>query len=107
MPGLGWSKGGGLVRFLPAILLIVLTIYCLVEIAQSDPAEVRQVPRALWAAAVLVPLAGPMCWLIWGRPNGTQVAPRPVRKKTTYLAPDDDPEFLRKLKKPKQGPPEL
>jgi hypothetical protein len=84
--------------------MVVLTIYCLVEIVQSDPAEVRQVPRVLWAIVILVPLAGPFCWLVWGRPNGTRPAPRPVRKKPSYLAPDDDPDFLRKLKKPKQGP---
>jgi hypothetical protein len=94
------------VRFLPAILLIVLAIYCLVEIAQSDAAQVRQLPRALWAVVVLVPLAGPMCWLIWGRPNGEAPAPRPARKKTTYLAPDDDPDFLRKLRNRKPGAPD-
>lgn len=84
-------------RFLPAILLIVLALYCWVEIAQSDPRQVRQLPRGLWALIVLVPLVGPITWLVAGRPNGdtvTKVAPRP---RPRFIAPDDDPDFLRGL----------
>jgi Phospholipase_D-nuclease N-terminal len=91
------------VRFLPGILLIVLAVYCLVEVAQSSPSEVRQMPRGLWVLAVLIPLAGPVCWLVFGRPNGTAPAPRPVRHRPTPLAPDDDPDFLRNLDKRRPG----
>ena len=41
-------------RFLPGILLVVLLIYCLIEIAQSDPRQVRQLSRGLWALIVLM-----------------------------------------------------
>ncbi|MGH3471819.1 MAG: PLD nuclease N-terminal domain-containing protein [Nocardioidaceae bacterium] len=85
-------------RFLPAILLIVLAIYCLIEIAQSDPHEVRQLPRSLWALVVLVPLVGPIGWLVYGRPNGDEPVPATPRKRPHLVAPDDDPEFLRNLK---------
>ena len=93
-------------RFLPAALLIVLAIYCWIEIAQSDPRQVRQLPRGLWALLVAVPLIGPVGWLVYGRPNGTgKPAPaKPARRRP--LAPDDDPEFLRRLGRPKPPPDE-
>ena len=57
-------------RFLPGILLVVLHIYCWIEIAQSDPKQVRQLSRGIWALIVFIPLAGPIGWLMYGRPNG-------------------------------------
>jgi Phospholipase_D-nuclease N-terminal len=86
-------------RFLPWAVVIVLWIYCWVEVAQSDPAEVRLFRRGLWALVVAVPLFGACAWLVYGRPNGTRVARRPAApppKRTT--APDDDPDFLRSLR---------
>lgn len=85
-------------RFLPAILLIVLAIYSWIELAQSDPSEVRQLPRGLWALLIVVPLVGPLAWLFYGRPNGEHDPVPTVRTKPRPLAPDDDPDFLRSLK---------
>lgn len=86
---------------MPRVMLVVvvalLTIYCLVEVAQADPLRVRVLPRLLWAAAViLLPVLGPIAWLVLGRPVAGGGEPgrggrRPPR------APDDDPDFLRKL----------
>lgn len=90
-------------RFLPGILLVVLLIYCWIEIAQSDSAQVRQLSRGLWALIVLIPLAGPIAWLVYGRPNGDEVARAAPRPKPRVVAPDDDPEFLRSLRR--QQPP--
>lgn len=85
-------------RFLPVILLIVLAIYCWIELAQSDSRDVRQLPKGFWALLIAVPLVGPIGWLVYGRPNGENVAtPRP-RARSRSLAPDDDPEFLRSLR---------
>src|ERR1051325_6984026 len=58
-------------RFLVYIVPIVLLVYCWVEIAQSDPRQVRQLPRGLWALVVLIPLAGPIGWLLLGRRPGS------------------------------------
>ena len=94
------------VRFLPYVLMIVLAIYSWVEIALSDPTQVRQLPRWIWALLVFVPVFGAVCWLVLGRPNGTdpvQVAAKP-KPKPRVVAPDDDPDFLRSLRHPK--PPE-
>ena len=83
-------------RVLPFILIGVLMIYCLVEVAQADSERVRHAPRWLWAAAIIVlPGVGAVAWLILGRPRAhtapKQAPPRPK-------APDDDPDFLRKLR---------
>jgi len=82
-------------RVLPFVILALLMIYCVVEVAQADSGCVRLAPRWLWAAAIIVlPGVGAIAWLAFGRPRAVvepQQAPlRPV-------APDDDPEFLRKL----------
>jgi hypothetical protein len=86
-------------RFLPAIVLIVLAIYCWVELLQSDPREVRQLPRGFWALLIAIPLIGPIGWLVYGRPNGDEVPTTRPRQRPRPLAPDDDPEFLRRLRK--------
>jgi Phospholipase_D-nuclease N-terminal len=85
-------------RFLPAILVIVLAIYSWIEIAQSDPREVRQLPRGLWALLVFIPLVGAAAWLVYGRPNGDTPPPPKPKARPHVVAPDDDPEFLRSLR---------
>jgi hypothetical protein len=85
-------------RFLPWAVVIVLYIYCWVEIAQSDPREVRQLPRGLWALIVAIPFFGACAWLLTGRPNGTKVPQPVVPPAKRSIAPDDDPDFLRSLR---------
>jgi Phospholipase_D-nuclease N-terminal len=87
-------------RFLVYIVPLVLLVYCWVEIAQSDPQQVRQLPRGLWAVVVLIPIAGPVAWLVSGRPNGEDVVHAPPRPRPRVVAPDDDPDFLRSLRRP-------
>ena len=93
-------------RFLPGILLIVLAIYCWIELAQSDPRDVRQLPRGLWALLILIPLVGPAsaCWLVYGRPNGDEVPVTAPKQRARPVAPDDDPDFLRTLKRDNPPP---
>jgi hypothetical protein len=82
-----------MIRYLPIIVVALLTIYCVVEVAQARPLEVRRMPRWLWATIIIcLPLAGAVCWLFFGRPTGQsrRAAPRPK-------APDDDVDFLRGL----------
>lgn len=94
-------------RFLPAILSIVIAIYSLVEIAQSDPRQVRQLPRWVWTLLVFIPFVGAIAWLVYGRPNGTSPTQPAMQAEPRPLAPDDDPDFLRNLKRrpPPPGDP--
>lgn len=90
-------------RFLPWVLVIVLYVYCWIEIWQSDPREVRQLSRGVWALFVAIPFFGAVAWLTVGRPNGSAVTSTPRRPQPRVIAPDDDPDFLRSLRR---RPPE-
>lgn len=80
-------------RVILIIAVIMLTIYCVVEVAQSRKYEVRKLPKWLWAFAVIaVPVVGPLSWLALGRPL-TQ-----VRQPIGNRAPDDDEDFLRGIR---------
>ena len=53
------------------IVLVALTLYCTIEVAQAKTWEVRRMPKWLWAVAVIgVPGFGPLAWLFFGRPVG-------------------------------------
>jgi hypothetical protein len=86
-----------MVRFLPIVIIVLLMIYCVVEVAQSRPDEVRRAPRWLWAATVIaVPLVGSVGWLFLGRPNARSIAEAVDER--FPIAPDDDQDFLNHLR---------
>jgi hypothetical protein len=83
-------------RFLPIIIWVMLTIYCVVEVAQAQKFAVRRAPRWLWAVAVIcIPVAGSLCWLLLGRPTAESTGKR--KRNLRPSAPDDDVDFLRGL----------
>lgn len=74
------------------LVIVVLMIYCLVEVAQANRYRVRLFPRWLWVFAVVcLPVVGPVCWLLFGRPSSNG------NNQTRGLGPDDDDDFLRGL----------
>ncbi len=84
-------------RYLPIVIVALLTIYCVVEVAQAEPYAVRRMPRWLWATFVIcVPLIGAVSWLFLGRPNTESRGDRAARGHPPK-APDDDVDFLRGL----------
>ncbi|RXW33115.1 PLD nuclease N-terminal domain-containing protein [Propioniciclava flava] len=81
-------------RVLLVIAVIAVILYALIEAIQADGDRVRLMPRWLWIVAiVLLPGIGALGWLVVGRPprRGSGGAPR------RPIAPDDDPDFLRRL----------
>lgn len=83
-------------RFLPVIMVMLLAIYCIVEVAQAPTYGVRRMPRWLWATAIMfLPLVGSVAWLVFGRP--TTDSRRHHRTVGRPKAPDDDNDFLRGL----------
>ena len=80
-----------MLRVLLLVAVVMLTIYCVVELAQTKGARVRAMPRWLWLFVVIcVPVAGPFAWLLAGRPTS--------RPRSRPLAPADDEDFLRGLR---------
>lgn len=79
-------------RVLIILAIVMLTIYCVVEVAQAHPTRVRAMPKWLWAFVVIaIPVIGPVTWLLAGRPQSVQGRRR-------SLGPDDDEDFLRGLR---------
>lgn len=77
------------------VVAVALAIFCLVQVIQSRGQQVRGMPRWAWVPViVLLPLIGPIAWLVLGRPRDGGPPRRPQRR---TIAPDDDPDFLRGL----------
>jgi Phospholipase_D-nuclease N-terminal len=63
---------------------------------QTEDDKVRGVPKWAWIVLiVLLPWVGPITWLVVGK-DRTFGGGKPVQR-TGPTAPDEDPEFLRKL----------
>lgn len=83
-------------RVLLAVAVLAFTVYCVVDVVQTEEDKVRGLPKLIWlAVALFVPVAGGISWLIAGRPRGI-LQPRPgPRGPRPPRGPDDDPDFLR------------
>jgi len=89
-----------MLRVLVWLAVLALTVYAVVDCAQSEERRVRTLPKVLWVVLILVlPLVGPIAWLIAGRPEqpGTPRLGGPSRREGPPRGPDDDPDFLRRL----------
>jgi hypothetical protein len=73
------------------IAWVVLTVFATVYAASANPRDVRVLSKPIWIVlCVFVPVFGALLYLTIGRPLDN-------RKPTTTIAPDDDPDFLRRL----------
>jgi hypothetical protein len=93
-----------------ALAELALLVYCVLNVITTPEAQVRNLPKLLWLAIVIVlPLVGGIAWLVAGRPQdpatsmpykGNRGVPpeydRPGR--ATAYSPDDDEAFLRGLR---------
>lgn len=99
-------------RLLVLVLLIGVYVFTLLDIGRTPKGEVRFVPRTVWVLTVLLTGAiGMSAWFLLGRPGamfppqsgggggggGLRRPDQPRGPRSGPLAPDDDPEFLRKL----------
>jgi len=92
-----------LVFALEVLLIVLALISCL----SAEEGELRALPKIVWVIIILLfPLVGAIVYFVAGRP--VQAAPKAgnwrtghgfpeATKPTRQVAPDDDPEFLRKL----------
>ncbi|MEU9920921.1 PLD nuclease N-terminal domain-containing protein [Streptomyces griseoluteus] len=89
-----------MLRYLPFLLVLALWIYAFVDCLNTPEDEVRHLPKVAWVFIVLLfgeVLVGPLAWLITGKVR------RSAGPAATWVAPDDNPDFLRSLKKDEPG----
>lgn len=100
---------------------LLLGVYAVLDVLRTPDEAVRSLPRPLWLGLVVVlPIGGPICWLLGGRPLPEGVeqsaraarttrearASRPVRRQPVrQIPPDDDEDFLRSLRPPTDDQP--
>ena len=59
-----------MLRYLPVILSLALTVYCVVDAIQTQDGAARNLPKIAWLILILLfPVVGPAAWLIAGRPR--------------------------------------
>ena len=72
------------------VIVAALIIFTFVDIALTDSKRVRGVPKGFWFFIALLPILGAILWFAVGK--------EPARS-TSYLAPDDDPSFLKTIRR--------
>jgi hypothetical protein len=95
-------------RYVPALLSFALTVYCVIDAFQTPEADMRNLPKVAWILlVVLLPVIGPVSWLLFGRPTrhsvpsrGRETTREDLRREQDRRrprGPDDDPDFLKDL----------
>ncbi|WP_229922868.1 PLD nuclease N-terminal domain-containing protein [Streptomyces morookaense] len=90
-----------MLRYLPFLLVLALWIYTFVDCLNTPENEVRGLPKLAWVFVILLfgeVLVGPVAWLIAGRPRRRAVT---AQREGRWVAPDDNPDFLRSLNRDK------
>ncbi|MFF4837311.1 PLD nuclease N-terminal domain-containing protein [Streptomyces sp. NPDC001315] len=90
-----------MLRYLPLLLVLALWIYAFIDCLNTPEEQVRGLPKVIWVIVILLfgeVLVGPVAWLIAGK-----VRPAPGTGPTRFVAPDDNPEFLKSLNPDDKG----
>lgn len=96
-----------MLRYLPLLLVLALWIYAFIDCLNTPENEVKHLPKIAWVFIVLLfgeVLIGPVAWLVTGKKRTAAGGPgRPGRPgRSGWVAPDDNPEFLKSLRKDEQ-----
>jgi hypothetical protein len=95
-------------RVLLFVLATAATVWALVECIQADDDRIRRLPKIGWILVILFGyFFGALAWFLFGRPRAAEPSSRPwgMPRRTSpgspsqsqRPAPDDDPEFLRRI----------
>lgn len=80
------------VYIVAGLVIIALTIYAAIDSLMTDKRRTRGLPKFAWVLVILVlPVIGAVLWFTLGKDRGKG---KQVSRQT---APDDDPDFLRRL----------
>ncbi|WP_407560429.1 PLD nuclease N-terminal domain-containing protein [Streptomyces sp. 184] len=99
-----------MLRYLPFMIFLGLVIYALIDCATTKKEDAKHLPKFVWILLiVLFPLLGSIGWLLAGRNRRRSAAGGSGgrglglgggtgrERRSTWVAPDDNPEFLKKL----------
>lgn len=88
-----------MLRVLLILVPLALSIYAFIDCITTDEQEVRYLPKPIWAILVLLfPVVGSISWLVVGKQRDvTAGAGGRARGRREWVAPDDNPEFLKSL----------
>ncbi|TDT37291.1 phospholipase D-like protein [Streptomyces sp. BK208] len=90
-----------MLRVLMFLVPLALSVYAFIDCISTKDADIRHMPKPLWAILVLLfPLVGSISWIIAGKkrqPAGASSWQGGGRRQ--WVAPDDNPEFLKSLGK--------
>ncbi|GAB2814190.1 PLD nuclease N-terminal domain-containing protein [Streptomyces daliensis] len=89
-----------MLRYLPFLLILAVWIYAFIDCLNTPEKEVRKLPKVVWVIIILLfgqVLLGPIAWFAVGRPrkNAPYGATKPQERR--WVAPDDNPDFLKSL----------
>ncbi|MER6255117.1 PLD nuclease N-terminal domain-containing protein [Streptomyces sp. NPDC001584] len=86
-----------MLRYLPFLLILALTIYAFIDCLNTPEAEVKHLPKVVWVIIILLfSIVGPVVWLFAGKDRVVSGGGR--ARRTQWVAPDDNPEFLKSLR---------
>lgn len=78
------------------LIALVAEVAALVNCALTPESEVRGIPKPVWLLVILLfPGIGALLWFVFGHER--------ERPRVRRSAPDDDPEFLRGLGRPRRA----
>src|SRR3954452_22089433 len=94
-----------MLRYLPFLLVLALWIYAFIDCLNTPEEQVRGLPKVVWVIIILLfgeVLVGPVAWLVAGKQRGGEAggpaaAPWQRDQRARFVAPDDNPEFLKSL----------
>ncbi|MEU5220094.1 PLD nuclease N-terminal domain-containing protein [Streptomyces sp. NPDC020807] len=90
-----------MLRALMYILPLALTIYAFIDCLNTPEEDTKHLPKVVWVIIILLFwFVGPIVWLFAGKKRRAASAGggRGGTRGGGWVAPDDNPEFLRSLK---------
>ncbi|MEU1350661.1 PLD nuclease N-terminal domain-containing protein [Streptomyces sp. NPDC005795] len=83
-----------MLRALIFLLPLALTIYAFIDCLNTPEDEAKHLPKVAWVFIILLFwIVGPIVWLAAGK-----VRQGPAGRRQGWVAPDDNPDFLKSLK---------
>ena len=75
------------------VVIVALMVFSMIDVILTDRRRVRALPKAAWFFVVILPIIGPALWFFIGKARLDSEGQRRT------LAPDDDPNFLRNIRR--------